>query len=92
MMLLLRKPYFHGNKNIHEYFILFSQVKFIFGILGKRKSINYLVAMETLLPLSLTVPRHSLGDVLICCIYSLGQKHPTLRSPLGAGYMVEISP
>ena len=38
-MLLLRKPYFHGNKNIHKYFVFFSQVKFIFGTLGKRKSI-----------------------------------------------------
>ena len=85
-MLLLRKPYFHGNKNIHKYFVFFSQVKFIFGTLGKRKSINYLVAMETLLSC------HSLGDVLICCICSLGQKHPTLGSPPGAGYMVEISP
>ena len=72
-MLLLRKPYFHGNKNIHEYFVFFSQVKFIFGTLGKRKSINYLIAMETLLSC------HSLGDVLICCICSLGEKTPDVR-------------
>ena len=75
MMLSLRKPYFHGNKNIHEYFVFFSQVKFIFGTLGKRKSINYIVAMETLSPC------HSLGDVLICCICSLGQKTSDIRSP-----------
>ena len=72
-MLLLRKPYFHGNKNTHEYFVFFSQVKFIFRTLEKRKSINYLVAMETLLPC------HSLGDVLICCICSLWQKTSDIR-------------
>ena len=71
--MLLRKPYFHGNKNIHKYFVFYGQVKFIFGTLGKRKSINYLVAMETLLPC------YSPGDVLICCIYSLGQKISDIR-------------
>ena len=30
--------------------VLCGQVKFIFGRLGKQKSINYLVAMETSLP------------------------------------------
>ena len=84
--LVAKKPYFHGNKNIHEYFVFYSQVKFIFGTLGKRKSINYLVAMEILLLC------YSPGDVLICCICSSGQKYPTLGSPPGAGYMVEVSP
>ena len=86
MILLLRKAYFHGNKNIHEYFVFFSQVKFIFGTLGKRKSINYLVAMETLLPC------YSPGDVLICCICSLGQKASDIKKSPGASYMVETSP
>ena len=52
---------------------VYGQVKFIFGTLGKRKSINYLVAMETLLP------SYSPGDVLICCICSLGQKISDIR-------------
>ena len=81
-----RKPYFHGNKNIHEYFVFFSQVKFIFGTLGKRKSLNYLVAIETLLPC------HSLGDVLICCICSLGQKTSDIRkSPRSRLYCGNLS-
>ena len=73
MILLLRKPYFHGNKNIHEYFVFCSQVKFIFGTLGKRKSINYLVVMKTLLPC------YSPNDALICCICSLGQKTSDIK-------------
>ena len=86
MILLLRKPYFHDNKNIHEYFVFYGQVKFIFGTLGKQTSINYLVAMETLLPC------YSLGDVLICCICSLGLKIFDIRKSPGAVYMVKISP
>ena len=73
MILLQRKPYFHGNKNNHEYFVFYGQVKLIFGTLGKRKSINYLVAMETLLLC------YSPGDVLICCICSLGKKISDIR-------------
>ena len=46
LMLLIRKPYFHGNKNIHEYFVFSIQLKLIFGTLGKRKSINYVVVMK----------------------------------------------
>ena len=66
-------------------FVFRSQVKFIFGTAGKRKSINYLVAMETLLPC------YNTDDVLICYICSLGQRTFDIRkSPLpGAGYMVE---
>ena len=66
-------------------FVFCSQVKFIFGTLGKRKSINYLVAMETLL--SCYSPS---DDVLICYICSLGQQTSEIRkSSPGAGYMVE---
>ena len=87
MILLLRKPYFHGNKNIHEYFVFYSQVKFIFGTLGKRKSINYLVAMETLSPC------YSPVDVFICCICSLGQKKSDIRkSPRSRLYGGNLSP
>ena len=83
--LVAKEPYFHGNKNIHEYFVFCSQVKLKFDTLGKRKSINYLVAVETLLPC------YSPGDVLICCICFLGQKTSDTRksSPPGAGYMIE---
>ena len=49
------------------------QVKFIFGTLGKLKSINYLVGMKHLLPCC------SPGDVPICCICSLGQKTSDIR-------------
>ena len=65
-------------------FVFCSQVMFIFGTLGKRKSINYLVAVETLLHC------YSPGDVFICYICSLGQQTSDIRkSPLGADYMVE---
>ena len=65
-------------------FVFCGQVKFIFGTLGKRNSINYLVAMETLLSC------YSPSDVLICHICSLGQQTSEIRkSSPGAGYMVE---
>ena len=65
-------------------FVFCSQVKFIFGTLGKRKSINYFVAME------ISLPCYSLGDVLIWYICSLGQQKSNIRKfPLGAGYIVQ---
>ena len=73
MNAVAKETLFPWKQEYHEYFVFFSQVKFIFGTLGKRKSINYLVAMETLLPC------HGLGDVLICCICSLGQKTSDIR-------------
>ena len=54
--------------------------------LGKRKSINYLVAMETLLPC------YSPGDVLICCVCSLGQNISEIRkSPRSSLYGGNLS-
>ena len=65
-------------------FVFCGQVKFIFGTLEKRKSINYLVAMETLLSC------YSASDVLICYICSLGQQTSEIRKSFpGAGYMVK---
>ena len=54
-------------------FVFFSQEKFIFGTLGKQKSINYFVAMETLFPC------YSPGDVLVWYICSLGQQTSDIR-------------
>ena len=53
-------------------FVFYSQMKFIFGTIGKQKSINYLVVMKTL-------SCYSLGDVLICYIYSFGQQTSGIR-------------
>ena len=66
-------------------FVFCSQVKFIFGTVGKRKSISYFVAMETLLPCP--------GDVLICYICSLGQQISNIRkSPQEQVIWSKISP
>ena len=65
-------------------FVFCSQVKFIFGTVGKRKSINYFVAMETLFPC------YSSGDVPIWYICSSVQQISDIRKfPPGAGQMVE---
>ena len=58
-------------------FVFCSQVKFIFGTLGKRNSINYFVAMETLFPCLI---HYSPGDVLIWYICSLGQQTSDIRN------------
>ena len=54
-------------------FVFCGQVKFIFGTLGKQKSISYFVEMET------SFPCYSLGDVLIWYICSLGQQTSDIR-------------
>ena len=68
-------------------FVFFSQVKFIFGTLGKQKSINYFVAMKTLFPC------YNLSDVLIWYIYSLGQQTSDIRKfPQEKIIWLKISP
>ena len=68
-------------------FAFCSQVKFIFGTVGKRKSISYFVAMETLLPC------YSPGDVLIWYICSLAQQTSDIRkSPQEQVIWSKISP
>ena len=68
-------------------FVFRSQVKFILSTVGKRKSISYFVAMETLLPC------YSPGDVLICNICSLGQQTSNIRkSPQEQVIWSKISP
>ena len=55
MIMLLWKPCSMATRILMNNFVFCSQVKFIFGTLGKRKSINYFVAMETSLLVTVRV-------------------------------------
>ena len=55
-------------------FVFCSQVKFIFGTLGKRKSINYFVAKET------SFPCYNPDDALIQYICSFEQQPSDIRT------------